>query len=312
MRITSVALENIKSYQKIEVPFSLGTIAIRGHNGSGKSTLVEAIGFALFDALNYSQDQFVREGERYGVVTVSFISAEDDREYQAVRRCGSSPTWYIYDPELQMRVVEQKTDVNDFLRRHLRIEAEVSLRDLFNDALGIPQGTFTADFLLAPASRKRKFDTLLQIEDYRRAAEKLSETRAYLQEQQRECEKRIFELERETSQLATWRASRVELQDHQQATSQRLQQLELDLVAVEAQRNQLVEQHRKIQDLDNKVQMAAAASDATQKRYDDIALALGGGAAGHREARRRCPQLSPIPGGASQDRHSKPTGQASR
>ena len=94
VRITSIALENIKSYQKIEVPLTLGTTAIRGHNGAGKSTLVEAIGFALFDSINYSQDQFVREGERYGVVTVSFISAEDDREYQAVRRCGSSPTWY--------------------------------------------------------------------------------------------------------------------------------------------------------------------------------------------------------------------------
>ena len=107
MRITRVQLENIKSYRRVSVPLGAGTIAIRGQNGAGKSTLVEAIGFALFDALNYDQAQFVREGERSGTVTVTFVSALDDREYQAVRRCGSAASWYIYDPDLAGRVVEQ-------------------------------------------------------------------------------------------------------------------------------------------------------------------------------------------------------------
>ncbi len=268
MRITAVALENIKSYQKIEVPLRSGTTAIRGHNGAGKSTLVEAIGFALFDAINYSQDQFVREGERYGVVTVSFISAEDDREYQAVRRCGSSPTWYIYDPELQMRVVEQKTDVTDFLRRHLRLETDISLRDLFNDALGIPQGTFTADFLLAPASRKKKFDTLLQIEDYRKAAEKLNDTRAYLQEERRNVEKRIAELEHETNQLEGWRASLAALREQQQAISTRLLYLETASAEAEKRRDALREQYRQIQNLEGKVKLAEAASNAAEAQQN--------------------------------------------
>jgi DNA repair protein SbcC/Rad50 len=274
MRITAVALENIKSYQKVEVLFSSGTTAIRGHNGAGKSTLVEAIGFALFDALNYSQDQFVREGERYGQVTVSFLSAEDDREYQAVRRCGSSPTWYIYDPELQMRVVEQKTDVNDFLRRHLRIETDISLRDLFNDALGIPQGTFTADFLLSPANRKKKFDTLLQIEDYRKAAEKLSETRSYLQEERRTIEKRISELERETSQLESWRPHLIELHEQERAIVSLLQDIQQKSTEIEKQRDALSVQRKTIQTLANQVQLADTACSAAEKRWDNFARLL--------------------------------------
>ncbi|MGO8949089.1 MAG: AAA family ATPase [Ktedonobacterales bacterium] len=284
MRITSVALENIKSYQKIEVPFSSGTTAIRGHNGAGKSTLVEAVGFALFDALNYSQDQFVREGERYGVVTVSFISAEDDREYQAVRRCGSSPIWYVYDPELQMRVVEQKTDVNDFLRRHLRIETDISLRDLFNDALGIPQGTFTADFLLAPASRKKKFDTLLQIEDYRKVAEKLNETRVYLQEQRRDIEKRIADFERETNQLESWRISLAALRDQQQDIASRLQDLQRKSAEVEKRRDALQAQREKIHELDNTAKLADATCLAAESRRDHIIRLLEEA----REAARNC------------------------
>ena len=100
MRITNVILDNIKSYRHASIPLGLGTVAVRGHNGAGKSTLVEAIGYALFDALNYNQAQFVREGEKYGTVTVAFISSLDDREYHVVRRCGSSAAWYVHDPEL--------------------------------------------------------------------------------------------------------------------------------------------------------------------------------------------------------------------
>ena len=266
MRITSVALENIKSYQKIEVLFSPGTTAIRGHNGAGKSTLVEAVGFALFDSINYSQDQFVREGERYGVVTVSFISAEDDREYQAVRRCGSSPAWFIYDPELQMRVVEQKVDVNDFLRRHLRIETEISLRDLFNDALGIPQGTFTADFLLTPANRKRKFDTLLQIEEYRKAAEKLNETRVYLQEERHAVLQRIGDLKRETDQLEGWRTQLAQLHEDERAIAVRLQELQQQSALVDKQVKALQADGKKVEALYSQAEVARIASASAEKQ----------------------------------------------
>ncbi len=288
MRITSVALENIKSYSKITVPFSNGTIAIRGHNGAGKSTLVEAIGFALFDSINYSQDQFVREGERYGVVTVSFISAEDDREYQAVRRCGSSPTWFIYDPELQTRVVEQKADVNDFLRRHLRLETNISLRDLFNDALGVPQGTFTADFLLTPANRKKKFDALLQVEDYQKAAEKLRETRSYLQEERRSVERRIADLERETNQLDGWRAALVDLHEQERLITARLQDLQREVAAMEQRRDSLRAQRDTVQKLKSAADLAAAEASAAEQRLHAANALLDAA----REAVRICDDAS--------------------
>ena len=217
MRITAVALENIKSYQKIEVPLSAGTTAIRGHNGAGKSTLVEAIGFALFDSINYPQDQFVREGERYGVVTVSFLSAEDDREYQAVRRCGSSPTWYIYDPQLQMRVVEQKTDVNDFLRRHLRIETDiVSARPLQRRARHPARYLYRRlpDDSRQPQKEIRYSAADRRLPQSRRQAQRHPELSARRAAQH---ENRIAELERETAELDTWRADLAELRRQQQA-----------------------------------------------------------------------------------------------
>ena len=88
MLITRIELENIKSYRHIAVDFRRGTTAICGANGAGKTTLVEAIGFALFDYLPYKQDQFVREGEKYGKIAVHMIGS-DDRPYTVERRCGS-------------------------------------------------------------------------------------------------------------------------------------------------------------------------------------------------------------------------------
>src|SRR5262245_19355882 len=216
MRITSVELTNIKSYHHAVIPFEKGATAIRGRNGAGKSTLVEAIGFALFDALPYKQAQFVREGERVGVVAVTFLSALDEREYQVVRKCGGVTEWYAYDPAIGARIAEQKVDMYAFLRQHLRIEGEVELPALFNDALGVPQGSLTADFLETGANRKKKFDALLQVEEYRKAAEKLNDTRQHVQLQQKDQQRAIAELERETGQLPTWRATRIALIERDQ------------------------------------------------------------------------------------------------
>ncbi|TMB91494.1 MAG: DNA repair protein, partial [Chloroflexi bacterium] len=113
MLITRIELENIKSYSQIIIDFRRGTTAISGANGAGKTTIVEAIGFALFDFLPYSQAQFVREGEKYGHIVVHLIGS-DDRPYVVDRRCGAGAFWSVYDCEADSRI-EQRTDVQDKL-----------------------------------------------------------------------------------------------------------------------------------------------------------------------------------------------------
>jgi exonuclease SbcC len=260
--ITCVELENIKSYQKARITFPRGTIAISGANGAGKTTIVEAIGFALFDALTYKQAQFVRENERTGTVTVTFISDLDGREYQVVRRCGSNPAWYIYDPQMGQRLVEQKTDVLDWLRRHLRIEGELKLESLFTSALGVPQGTFTADFLLSPADRKQKFDTLLQVEDYRRAADKLLETRNHLSERIHSEELRIAGLTRDTQHLDTWHQELQQLRNEDRQKTDALLQDQITARQIESDCAALDRQQKEVAQLDNARNIAHAAWEA--------------------------------------------------
>jgi exonuclease SbcC len=175
MQILTLELENVKSYAHTQIDFRHGVNAIVGWNGAGKSTILEAIGFALFDHLGYNQRDFVREGQKSGTITVHFISSADLRRYEAVRRFGSSNQHYVFDPELDAKVVEGKADVLTFLRRHMGVEPGADLARLFSDAVGVPQGAFTAAFLGTPAQRKATFDPLLQVDEYKRAFDGLRE-----------------------------------------------------------------------------------------------------------------------------------------
>ncbi|CAN5661645.1 SMC family ATPase [soil metagenome] len=181
MHITKIELEDIKSHANFTHEFQRGTTAITGENGAGKTTLIEAVAWTLFDLLDYKRDDFVRRGAKKGMVKVTFESGLDGREYLVHRDTGMG--YYVYDPQLKMRIAEKKEEVARFLWAHLGVEAGTDLEALFRRAIGVPQGTFTAIFLETPAERKKAFDKLLKVEEYRQGAEKLRETARYLENQ---------------------------------------------------------------------------------------------------------------------------------
>jgi DNA repair protein SbcC/Rad50 len=229
MLITRIELENIKSYRNVTVDFRRGTTAIHGPNGAGKTALVEAIGFALFDHISYNQSQFVREGEKYGRVVVHLIGS-DDRPYEVERRCGAGAKWVVFDCEADLRV-EQRADVLDKLHELFGIDRERPLDVLFRDALGVPQGTFTAIFLETASKRKQTFDALLQIEDYKTAADYLLDTSKVYQGQIQTQKNEIQRLEIETRDLEEWRTdlktARLEDQQKKEQNVQCTQRLAL-------------------------------------------------------------------------------------
>ncbi len=194
MRILQVDLHNVKSYRQASITFAPGTNAICGHNGAGKSTLLEAIGFALFDFLAVKQDDFVREGEKTATVTVH-VTGTDERVYHVVRRCGGSNQYFVYDPELDEKLADGKTETVLWLREFLGVEPTADLSVLFRDAIGVPQGLLTAAFLETASRRKDVFNPLLRVDEYERAWAALREPRRWLEQQ-------IATLETETAGLA--------------------------------------------------------------------------------------------------------------
>lgn len=248
MRIVSLQLENTKSYHTGNIGFTDGVNAIVGHNGAGKSTILEAIGFVLFDSLNgYKHSDFVREGAKSATVTVTFLSNIDERQYQVTRRCGTSNQYTVFDPDLGVKLCEGKSDVTDFLRRHMGVDPTADLARLFSDAVGVPQGTFTAAFLQTPAQRKAIFDPLLQVEEYKLAFDKLLAPVTALKEQRQTLALEMARLEARLEALPALEMAIVQrahalTNAETQATTvaQQLQTITAERAALEAIQQQVV------------------------------------------------------------------------
>lgn len=216
MHITRIELENIKSYERFESEFQRGTTAITGSNGAGKTTLIEAVAWTLFDLLDYKKDDFVRRGAKKGVARVTFESSLDERHYTVYRDTGTG--YYVFDQRLGARIADKKEEVQRFLWSHLGVEPGTDLESLFRRAIGVPQGTFTAIFLETASERKRAFDKLLKVEEYRLGSEKLLQTSRFVEQRINDASIKIsraegelarFEIVRENERVFAAEASRL-------------------------------------------------------------------------------------------------------
>ena len=255
MLIRSLTLENVKSYERATVEFSPGTNAIVGPNGSGKTTILEAIGFALFDHLPYSRPDFVRAGQRTASVAVDFLSDYDERVYQVIRSCGSSSAYAILDPELAIRICEGKTDVMQFLRQHLDIDSDTGPEDLFRNAVGVPQGSFTVSFLETPRVRKAVFDPFLKVAEYRRAWERLREPLNLLNQRQRDQSEVISGLKGELNRLPTVEDEANTLTTLVSKAEVELRDSQIELAAAESARQAMEASRERLQELQRMVQV---------------------------------------------------------
>ncbi len=240
LQITRVEIKNIKNHAEAIFEFNPGVTAICGPNGAGKTTIIEAIAWALFDHLEYNRDDFVRRGAKRGQVDISFRSNANDHEYLVHRDTGGG--YYVYDPEAKTKLIEQKSQVIGWLKQHIGVEATTDLPTLFKTTIGVPQGTFTADFALAPAPRKKVFDAILKVEEYREAADNLKATRNHLDTRLTETDRKIAEAEGELKAY-----DEVKQQGDEAAT--KLQTLEQQLLTTTQARNQAEQQARQFAEL---------------------------------------------------------------
>ncbi len=196
MWINSVQLRNIKSYSDEEISFRHGVNGISGENGAGKTTILESIGFALFDHLPYSKKHFLRKGTKSGEVRV-YVIASDGVEYVIVRSVKGD-----YWVESQRgKLASGKTDVQDWVVENLFDGAINSgdLSSIFENAVGVPQGTFTTSFLSTPTVRKKVFDSILRVDEYRKAFENLSDVVKIVKTEIEDLEKKHHELKGRTA-----------------------------------------------------------------------------------------------------------------
>ncbi len=227
MHITKIELEDIKSHKESKFEFERGTTAVVGENGSGKTTLIEAIAWTLFDLIDYKKSDFVRRGAKKGVARVTFESSLDERRYIVHRDTGTG--YYVYDPKLKTRIADKKEEVTKFLWQHLGVEAGTDLESLFRRAIGVPQGTFTAIFLETPTERKKAFDKLLKVEEYRQGADKLRETVRYIDGKIVTAREKIARAEGELARLEQLEEDLKEIQENLKTLEETFETLEKEV-----------------------------------------------------------------------------------
>ena len=249
MEIRALELENVKSYEYATLTFGRGTNAICGPNGAGKSTILEAIGYALFDVPPCRPiTGFVREGERTGTITVTVL-ADDDRDYQVVRQFGGRNQYYVYDPEMGQKIVEGGREVRDWLGAQFGVDEGEDLSALFHDAVGVPQGTLTAAFLLAPEPRRKVFNPLLRVDEYTRAWDSLRETRTALSERLAALRSEIATMEARTESLPELEARAASLAAGLEEAGARLREVSAQLAELSRQKQELEATRERLQAL---------------------------------------------------------------
>ncbi len=220
MLIKSVELKNVKSYNHETVEFLEGINGICGQNGHGKSTILEAIGYVLFDYPPYKKiDDFRRHGEKSGYIAIT-VEGRDEIEYTITRKLGGSE-YYIKTPVSE---IKGKKDVMDWIASNLlyNVRSTGDMPSIFENAVGVPQGTFTTAFLLNPEPRKKIFDNILRVEEYKEAYTNLREVTAAI-------EKTIDSMDRELIPLRTRTEKYPELKKEKEELQKEVEELKSDI-----------------------------------------------------------------------------------
>ncbi|MEL6553926.1 MAG: SMC family ATPase [Cyanobacteria bacterium J06621_11] len=248
MQILSVALTNFKTHKEQQFHFQPGTNAICGENGAGKTSILEAIAWVLFNYQgSYKKEDLIRNGASSAQARVAFISSKDSRTYEAQR--STTHGYSIYDPQLaaKLPITRTKDEVLPWLRQHLGVAPGTDLGQLFANTIGVPQGTFTADFLLSTEKRKPIFDTILKVEEYRETYRQSNSLRKYAEAQVERLKDLIEQYE---ESLQQWD----ELQNRHQQLQLEIAQGESQLARLDAQSKTLDEQRQTLRKQAEQVQ----------------------------------------------------------
>lgn len=271
MYLLSVTLTNFKTHRDRNFEFQLGTNAICGVNGAGKTSILEAIAWTLFNHRgSYKQEDLIRNGSGSAQARIAFVSSYDSRTYE-VERC-TSRGYTIFDPQLGERLPYSriKDEVEPWLVQHLGVPIGTDLGQLFANTIGVPQGTFTADFLLSPEKRKPIFDSVLKVEEYRRVHKDSNSLRRHAEAQ---IDLLKTQLQNYEEQLQSWETLEKRLADIGQeiiASEQQLVGLEKTLEEIQTTRTSLAKRAQAIQVLQQQQQQLELQLDAKRQAQQVI------------------------------------------
>ncbi len=266
MKICSLSLHNVKSYGETSptIHFQTGVNAIIGENGSGKSTLCEAVGFSLFDFLHpYSQADFVREGEKSGKISVTFISDQKDQVYRVDRGVGQSK-YDVFDVTNNKKLsLHGKEDVVSWLKDTLGVPSSMDLHTIWKSSLGVPQGKFINDFAETPSIRAQLFNPLLEVDIYRNIWQKMKGVIAVLTDKKISISEQIAGLEGVVKELPDLEERAKEMKKQIKKANQVIQQINDEIQRIEKKK-------RKFESLEKEIEKLVFNLNSSKEKHNEI------------------------------------------
>ncbi len=195
-------LENITTHKHTEIDFQSGINVFAGNNGTGKSSVLKMIGFALFDHLPGKQGDYIRKSPEdisTGKVTIWFWNDEGE-QFKVERWVGQSRFRVTSLPSgRDLSQIKTMKDYRQWLKEQIALNQDLDLATLFQNAIGVDQGMFTAPFLSPASNRKRIFAPLLNVEVYQKAYQKYREIEKQFEDEIYTLNLKIEKLEGELS-----------------------------------------------------------------------------------------------------------------
>jgi exonuclease SbcC len=273
MEILSVSLKNFKSHSDRHFSFQPGTNAICGENGAGKTSILEAIAWVLFDHKgDYKVEDLIRNGAASAQARVAFISSHDQRTYE-IQRCTRSG-YTLFDPQIgeKLAYTRIREEVLPWLRQHLGVAVGTDLAKLFSNTIGVPQGTFTADFLQTAERRKPIFDAILKVEEYRQANQQMLTLEKYAKSESESLERTIAHYDEALEEWAI-------VTEKQQTVRQEIAELNAELTQwqqrfneLQAEQAHLSAQAAQMQQLTSELEKLSAQIQSKKLEVDRLTL----------------------------------------
>lgn len=172
MKIKSLHLRNIRSYENVDVEFSEGITLFEGDIGSGKSTILMAIEFALFGLGSEKGAALLRIGTDEGSVSLKF--QVDETTYTAYRSLKKRKNGVQQDKcYINVDGTEFKfspTEMKERILQILKFNEPANSRAksvIYRYAVFTPQEEMKAIIQLSPDQRLQTLRKALRIEDYK-------------------------------------------------------------------------------------------------------------------------------------------------
>jgi exonuclease SbcC len=266
MIIKSMELKNVKSYRHETIEFLEGINGICGQNGHGKSTILESIGYALFDYPPYKKiEDFRRHGEKSGYVAVT-VEGKDEIDYTIYRKLGGSD-YYIRTPVSE---IKGKKDVTDWIAANLlnNVRSHEDMPSIFENAVGVPQGTFTTAFLLNPEPRKKIFDNILRVEEYKTAYTNLREVISAVEKTMDSIDRELIPLRTRTENYPELKKEKEGLQKENDELRAKIKEININITSLTKKKEELVGKKAQLDSLSSQIVNERIRLEGTTKQLD--------------------------------------------